>query len=329
MNNVNNKKPNFHEKEREKEQRRTVSSSNARPGKNFCVLDVKGNSKGNGKELSGKVSDKENFNTLRSTSNLKYLGEFCCDTGIIEVCEPSCNAINSQELGLSAEDMFSVILRNCPTGQYCLYQTGSGLAAGWQQAKWLILPNTSKPFNQQGLFARRNEFMYCGLIMPGLAAGIAVMDPVYKNNAESAVFELEESALYEPNALLKLLPSSPYSKETILELSTLLLDAIKRKTYVLGLKVEQIIQNTTDTSNSADTSDATLDMSWNGYCNSEVPSTHWAVDCAYRMRYAYSPCVSIRGGVLLRNSSPSYVYTLRNRYGILSAICISNDEMHF
>lgn len=240
-----------------------------------------------------------------------YIGEFYCDSGMIEVCDPmACDAACS-DIPVESANQTSVLVRNCYPGRYIAeYQlSDNGIPLS------LIIRSPIISAHEVSSTIHKNaepseQAAYIGDLCCSLSNALCVIESACRNDSRFAMFPIEETAYYEPGALLAHMDTCPYTDGCKARLYSYLTNCAAGGTYAYGEKIMSITEDE--------------DAYWEAYCSCDVASSHWAVDTVSRIAAPSPlPACSIHGGIVTRaDDMLCKIYAYRGKNGIILALSI-------
>ena len=241
--------------------------------------------------------------TKYESEHLVCIGEFYLSTGILEICDPSVNDFLCRDFPISALNQSTVVIRNCPSGQYRVHYEID------RRGVPLSLICHPPIISYGDIIEQDGDFSYIGTVIPQISHSICLIDTIVHGDASVCMRELEADAYYDPHALLGIIDSCPYPPKLRTELASYLESCIRSQDNASGLELLKF--------------SGSSGCYWNGYRSSAVPSSHWACDVASRISGALPAC-NILGGIVARTGSlPSCrAFLLRGRSGMVSALRI-------
>lgn len=240
--------------------------------------------------------------TRYELEHLLNIGEFYLNSGILELCDPAVNDMLCLDLPIAAFNQVSVIVRNCPSGQFraCYELDSSG-----EPVSLICFPAA---VSYEDILPKQHHFSFTGSVAPQFSHTICAVDAVVKNDASGCSRGLEPDAFYEPQDLLDVLNTCPYPPDVLCELESYLSRCVTASSYASGKKLLNIVKPAS--------------CAWYAFRSKDVSSSHWSCDVLSRVNAVSAACFT--GGMIMRTGRGSHcdIYVLRGRAGMTTAVRI-------
>lgn len=222
-----------------------------------------------------------------------FIGEFYLGTGMLSICDPMVNDINTLELNILVENHLDVIIRNAACGLW----RGFFINDEAGMPKEVIIHNTFR--DSSFYLSNRRKFIKRGTASFGFGRTSCVVEDVFRDDGNYSLYNLEADAFYDVDELNMELMSSPYPEFTKRQLFSYLEACKNEKRRAYGAELMDLVNY--------------QDIYWDGF--KTVTSSHWSQDVLQRL--SYSPATVIKGGLAFHNAnalSDIYVYVGNTKY---------------
>lgn len=237
-----------------------------------------------------------------TSGSLSFIGEFLLLSNSLTICDPLVNEITRDIFSISCSERTSLILRNFSGGWY---QSAYELGKSGEASSALIYPITN---DYSHINAALGSFIYVGTISCSVSNSLAAIESQLAHNAMYSLYDIEPEAFYEPYALRRHIDNSSFVDSTKCKIKEYLNECIINNDYAIGKHLCTLFEEP--------------DVFWDGFRDSEIPSSHWG--CDIKNRLETHPCCIIKGGIALTAFNPlCNVFVLRGEDGFVKAVRIN------
>lgn len=236
-----------------------------------------------------------------------FIGEFFLGTGMLSICDPMVNDINTLESNILLENHLDVIIRNAACGMW----RGFFINDETGMPREVIVHNT---FRDSSFYLdKRRKFIKRGTASFGFGRTSCIVEDVFRDDGNFALYNLEEEAFYDVDELNAKLISSPYPELTKRKLFAYLESCKNENRRAYGAELMDIVNF--------------QETYWDGF--KKVTSSHWSQDVLQRL--SNSPATVIKGGLAFCNANPFsdvYVYVGSTKYveAVKFSVKMPNDK---
>lgn len=214
------------------------------------------------------------------TGTTSFIGEFYLQTGMLCICDPLVNDINTLQLNILLENHLDLIIKNAIPGIWRAFFVNDEHGMPTE----LIAHNSYR--NSSFYLDARRKFISRGTVSFGFGKVVCIIDEVYRNDAEYSLYNLEAEAFYDAEELKGKLLAAPYQDDIKKKLYHYLDTCISTTQQAYGAEIMDIISPQA--------------AYWDGF--KTVTSSHWSQDILKRL--ANTPVATLKGGIACYNSIP-------------------------